>query len=302
MPLYLGFDVGGTKCALLLGNECGEILHREEWPSRTERGPQAMIADFTSRAQNHRGFDAAGVSIGGPLDTLTGIVLSPPHLPGWDRIPLKALLEQALGVPFFVEHDAAACALAEYTWGGWTGARNLVYLTCGTGFGAGLVLNGRIHRGAGGHSLETGHARFCDEGPKAFGKRGSIEAWCSGTALRLLSEWKHGRSLDGQALVALARGGDTRAREILDLNAHAVGQVCANFADTLFPDVIVLGSLARHLGDDWLRKVRTRFNAEAHPHAQERCHLAPSALGERLQDLSTIVAARQSLAGDAPGA
>lgn len=293
MPRYLGLDVGGTKCALIVGNEQGAILHREEWFSHTERGPQSMIDDFIIRAKNHGDCAAAGVAIGGPLDTVNGIVLSPPHLPGWDRLPLKSRLEQTLGLPVFVEHDAAACALAEATWGGWTCARNLVYLTCGTGFGAGLVLNGKIHRGAGGHSLETGHARFSNVGPEAFGKQGSLEAWCSGTALRLLSEWKHGRSLDGPALSALARKGDAHAREILTLNARAVGQVCANFADMLFPDVIVLGSLARHLGDSWLREVRACFEAEAHPHARERCTLAPSSLGERLQDLSTLVTAHQ---------
>lgn len=295
MSLYLGIDIGGTKCALLLGDENGRVLHREEWPSHAARGPAAMLADFTSRAQNLSGFIAAGVSIGGPLDTVRGIVFSPPHLPGWDCFPLKEFLQNALGVPVFVEHDAAACALAEYTWGGWgAGARNLIYLTCGTGFGAGIVLDGRIHRGAGGHSLEAGHARFAPDGPRAFGKTGSLEAWCSGTALRLLSEWKHGRSLDARILAALASQGDERAREIISLNARAVGQVCANFADLLFPDMIVLGSLARHLGDDWLHQVRAQFAAETHPAALERCRLAPAALGDRLQDLSALVTAHQA--------
>lgn len=294
MPTYLGLDVGGTKCSLVLGDETGRISHREEWPSRTERGPEAMIADFTTRARALPGFSAAGVSIGGPLDTAQGIVLSPPHLPGWDRLPLKIILERELRVPVLVEHDAAACALAEYTWGNWKNIESLAYLTCGTGFGLGLVLGGRVHRGAGGHSIEAGHARFAKEGPTAFGKQGSLEAWCSGTALRLLSEWKHGRSLDGRQLATLAREGDVQARDILTLNARAVGQFCANLADMLFPEVIALGSLARHLGDDWLQTVHAQFEAEAHPHARERCRLEPASLGDRLQDLSALVVARQA--------
>ncbi len=187
--LYLGMDVGGTKCAALLGNATGEVLDRREWPSRVERGPRAMIDDFLAYARTAPRVVAAGVAIGGPLNAVDGRVLSPPHLPGWTDLPLKAQLEQELGIPVFVEHDAAACALAEYTWGGWRG--------------------------------------------------------------------------------------------------------CHCLADTLFPDAILLGSLARHLGDAWLAQVRARYEAEAHPHARRLCTLQPASLGARVQDLSALVAAMQ---------
>lgn len=101
--ILLGLDVGGTKCACVVGTSSGEVLDRVEWPSQATRGPEAMIADFVSHGRallaKHRDVAAVGVSIGGPLDCANGVVLSPPNLPRWDRVPLKATLERELGLP-----------------------------------------------------------------------------------------------------------------------------------------------------------------------------------------------------------
>ena len=133
-----------------MGTDEGEIIERRAWASNAERGPEAMLADILERSREllkiFPGVEAIGVSIGGPLDADRGIIHSPPHLPGWDALPLKDRLEEQLRLPVVVEHDAAACALAEFRWGTDSEARYLVYLTCGTGCGAGLVLDGRIHR------------------------------------------------------------------------------------------------------------------------------------------------------------
>ncbi len=295
--VYLGWDVGGTKSAAVLGNADGDVLDRSEWPSDADRGPEAMINDFLAYARKAPPVSSLGVSIGGPLDTLNGVMFDVTHLPGWMGLPLRARLQEALGMPVFVEHDAAACALAEYTWGGWQGCHTLIYLTCGTGFGAGIIIDGKIYRGAGGHSIEIGHARFAPEGPQLFGKAGSNEAYCSGTGLGLLAEWKLGRKMTPREVSGAAVVGDEGAQEVLKIHAEATGQVCANLADTLFPDAIVLGSLARHLGEPWLTMVRARFDAEAHPHARERCTLQGAALGDRLQDLSALAAALQERTG-----
>lgn len=290
-PLYLGFDVGGTKCAAIVGTADGQVLDRQQWPARAERGPKAMIADFLTYARSVPEVAAAGVSIGGPVDVLNGVVLAPPHLPGWDRVPLKAKLEQELQRPVGVQHDAAACALAEHTWGRWHGCHCLIYLTCGTGFGAGIVIDGVIYHGARGHSIEIGHARHAKQGPEAFGKVGSVEAYCSGTGLALLAQWKLGRTMAPEDVAASAAIGNAGAQEVLELHANATGQVCANLADTLFPDAILLGSLSRYLGPSWLRVVEARFAAEVHPHAREVCRLQPATLGERVQDLSALIVA-----------
>ncbi|MCE0524229.1 MAG: ROK family protein [Methylacidiphilales bacterium] len=302
-PVYLGWDVGGTKCSALVGTRAGETISRLEWLSESALGPEPMIHRFLDEARKlvrDRSVAGVGVSIGGPLNSRAGIIYSPPHLPGWDAVPLKEILERELRLPVNIEHDAAACAFAEYLWGAGRGAQNLAYLTCGTGFGAGFVFGGKIHRGAHGASCEAGHITLRNEGPVFFGKQGSAEAWCSGTALTLLAAWKFperwGKSPPGgPELGRLAEQGDADAGEIIRLNAAAVGEVCALLTDTLGLDRILLGSLARYLGRPWLDEVRRSFERHVLPALGESCRIEAAGLGDRLQDCSALAAA---LAGE----
>jgi len=294
----LGIDIGGTKCAVILGTADGEVLDRREWPSRAWRGPQAMLAEISAAADHFQGFSSVGVSIGGPLNSQRGIIYSPPNLPGWDAFPLKDFLERKLSVSVNVEHDAAACAYAEYLWGAGRGAENLAFLTCGTGFGSGFVFGEKIHRGARGGSCEAGHIGLRPDGPVAYGKRGSVEAYCSGTALGLLATWQFPNRWhqppEGREIFALAETGDPDARTILALNAASVGEAAAILADATGLDRILIGSLARYLGEPWLAEVRRCFEGHALPFIAQHCRIERAGLGERLQDCSTLAA---SLAG-----
>jgi glucokinase len=295
--LFLGLDIGGTKSAAVVGRRDGQILDRSQWPSDSERGPEPMIRDLCLHAEKliraHAGIVALGASIGGPLDADRGVIQSPPNLPGWDDIPLKTILQQRLRFPTRIEHDAAACCLAEFHWGAGRGANRLIYLTCGTGFGAGLVFDGKIYRGAGGKSLELGHARFRDDGPEAFGKRGSVESFCAGASLGKLAAWRFPHrwptAPTAEQLAQFRQNGDQDAAKVAAMNARAVGEVCANLSDLLRPDAILLGSLALHLGQPWLDIVRAKFRAEAL--AAASCRIEPAGLGARLQDCSALVVA-----------
>lgn len=304
--LVLGIDVGGTKCVALLGDTSGRVLQRVQWPSEAHRGPGPMlqrIEDECSKliTASPAAVQAVGVSIGGPLDTNHGIILSPPNLPGWDRTPLREMLQDSLQLPVRVEHDAAACALAEYLWGNWGKPEVLGYLTCGTGFGLGLVVNGQVFGGAAGRRPEVGHWRVRDDGPHAFGKSGSAEAMCSGSGLRKLAAWMYPSrwpdGVDGPELSRLAQTGDGKAHEVLMMNARYTGRVCAMLADLLTPNVITLGSLARYLGPIWLDEVRAEFARETEPIALELCRVEPAALGARLGDVSALAAATAMVAG-----
>jgi glucokinase len=295
--LYLGLDIGGTKCAAVVGRNDGQIVHRIQWPSLSSRSPTPMIDDLCSHAAQlittYPNIVAVGASIGGPLDADRGVILSPPNLPGWDQIPLRDILHQRLRLPARIEHDAAACCLAEYLWGRGIGKTRLIYLTCGTGFGAGIVIDGQIYRGAAGKSLEIGHARFREDGPEAFGKIGSVEAFCAGASLGKLAAWKFPARWktppSSEELADLWRTGDRDATEIIRINAQAVGEVCANLGDLLRPDMILLGSLASHLGVEWVEMVRGRFRSEALPDTD--CPIESAGLGPRLQDCSALVVA-----------
>lgn len=306
MAHYLGFDIGGTKSAVLIGTAKGEILDRIEWRTDSARGPQPLIAEALENAhaleERHGHPTGAGVSIGGPMDATRGIIHSPPNLPGWDAIPLKDILEDALAVPVNVEHDAAACGLAETLWGAGTGKSRVVYLTCATGFGMGIVIDGKPYYGAGGASPEIGHYRYAREGPEAYGKKGTFEAFCSGRSLSRLAAWKFPSRWSAAPpqpieISQLASQGDADALAIVALNAEAVGDACALVGDVFVPDVIVLGSLSRYLGKTWIDAVKRRFLDEVLPAASAVCEICAPRLGEHLQDCSAIAAAVGAASG-----
>ena len=143
-----------------------------------------LIDGLTSR----RGLpDAIGISIGGPLDLQRELVCSPPNLPYWDDIPLPRLLSERYGVPASMEHDARAGVLAEWRFGAARGRSHVVFLTAGTGLGAGVIVGDRLLRGATGRAGEVGHWRMTPDGPEAYGKTGSWEALSSGGGLPRLA-------------------------------------------------------------------------------------------------------------------
>lgn len=295
---YLGINIGGTGCSITLGTSSGQILRRTAWPTAEAHDPDQAIARICTEAASLQADTpalAAGVAIGGPLDTASGTVLAPPNLPTWTEVRLRDQLETRLGIPVSVAHDAAACALAEYCWGGWQEG-TLVYLTCGTGFGAGIVQNGSILRSSNGLHPEIGHWQLLEEGPAAFGKVGSAEAFCSAKGLSRIAHWlfpnRWQTEPDPAEVSALAFNGDSQALEVLDRHANLTGKVCAMIAEFLCPDCIILGSLATHLGDPWTSRVQTAFAQQALPRIAERVQVAGNALGDRLQDLSALVVAQ----------
>jgi len=292
----LGWDVGGTKSAAVVATPAGEILARRQWPSRARRGPEAMIADFLPHAREllaeNGPASGVGVSIGGPLNPLAGVVLSPPHLPKWDRVPLVDILQRELALPVVIEHDAAACLLAEWLWGAARGTTHAVYLTCGTGCGAGVLIGGRILRGPQGQSPEVGHIRLAPDGPVMFGKAGCTESFCSGEGIGKLAGYRFparfDASVDTKRLAELSAAGDADARAVLIESARRTGQLCALLADTFSPQVVTLGSLARYFEAWWLEEIVAEFHREALEANSAHTKIVPAALGERLQDLSAI--------------
>jgi glucokinase len=299
----LGLDIGGSKCAVVVGKPDGAVIDRIEWPSVAARGAAPMLDDLRRHAdqliERHSNIVAVGASIGGPLDAVHGVVHSPPNLPGWDAVPLKQWLVDHFKLPAAVEHDAGACALAEHRWGAGVGASRLIYLTCGTGFGAGIIIDGQIYRGVAGRSVEFGHARYRDDGPTAFGKTGSFEAYCAGDALGRLAAWRFPQRWPAppasRDIAELYLKDDSDAMEVVMLNATAVGDACATLGDLLRPDVILLGSLARYLGGRWVDAVHGRFTTESLPDTSSACRIIPAGLGERLQDCSALAVALAAL-------
>ena len=187
----LGIDIGGTKCAVISAKWDGEnvtILKKEACKTNHTLSGEEMLARLFEMADGilDRVPDAVGISCGGPLDSARGVIMSPPNLPTWDNVEVVRLAEEHFGAPARLQNDANACAVAEWKFGAGRGCNNLVFLTFGTGLGAGLILNGALYDGTNGNAGEAGHVRLADNGPVGYGKSGSFEGFCSGGGIAKL--------------------------------------------------------------------------------------------------------------------
>jgi glucokinase len=315
VKLLAGVDIGGTKTAVVLSAEPPRILWRREFATRPELGPGQAIEQIVALiargveelgAQAETDIGAIGVSCGGPLDRIAGVIERPPNLPTWDNVPLKALLEARFGVPCSVENDANAGAVAEHQFGAGRGSKHMVFLTGGTGLGAGLVLNGCIYHGANAMAGEIGHVRLTEDGPNGYGKAGSVEGWASGggmarhgaetvrAAIKAGEQTSLGEHLEtltsrdiGQALEA----GDAVGARIVAEAGRRLGEALAVLVDVLNPERIVIGGMALRLGDHLLGPARARMAEEALPAAASACTVLPAELGESIGDVAAICVA-----------
>lgn len=301
----LGIDIGGTKTALAVGTPDGRIIERREFASRADRGPDAMLerilAEARTLARSHRGVAAVGASVGGPVDAERGLVLGPPNLPGWTEVHLARELERGLELPARIEHDAKACALAEWRYGAGRGTRNMVFLTLGTGLGAGLIVNGQLVRGVDNLAGEVGHWRISPDGPLIYGKRGSLEGWVSGTGLLALAKHLYPLRFAGTASAAEVgeawRAGDAEATDVVTRSAHALGTALALLVDLLAPEAVVLGNLANRLGPSFVEMVVNAMAIEALPALAARTRILCCELGEAIGDMAALSVALEAYEG-----
>jgi glucokinase len=296
----IGVDVGGTKTAVVLGSLTGTIQWRTQFATSPERGFGSTFEELCAhvgeaRKQADANVVAISVSIGGPLDVLKGIIRNPPHLPGWDNIPLKRLLADRSGLPVYIEHDGNAGALAEFYFGAGRGFSNIVFLTMGTGFGAGLILSGRLYRGTTDVAGEVGHVRIAEDGPLCYGKRGSLEGYASGTGIALLAREMfpdlYGERTTTSQLYEAYQAGEGEAAEIFARASFYLGRGFALIADTLNPERIILGGLGMRIFDALVEPALKVFEAEALPEAREACRIVPAQLGESIGDFASLCAA-----------
>jgi glucokinase len=295
--MILGCDIGGTKTAVVTWTREKGIGQRREFPTNPRRGFQPVFDELCAVVESFRKDDtgairAISVSIGGPLDVLQGIIKSPPNLPGWDNIPLKTLLQNRFGLPVYIEHDGNAGALAEFHFGAGQGMRNLVFLTMGTGLGAGIILNGQLYRGTTDVAGELGHIRIAEEGPECYGKAGSLEGYCSGTGITRLSQMMFpGRWTDVPSLYASWKSGDSDAQQVFGRASRALGLGFAMIVDMLNPQLIILGGLGMRIHDALVEPALKTLAQEALPVAVAVCRVVPAALGESIGDLASVCAA-----------
>lgn len=291
----LGVDIGGTKIGLSLWSGRGERIRHERFAT-DPAGPDPNLERIAERGRALlEGLRPAGVGVsaGGPLDLETGTILEPPNLPGW-RVPIRSFLEETFGVPVAVENDANAGAVAEWLFGAGRGARDLAFLTMGTGVGAGLILEGRLHRGARSLAGEVGHHAIVPDGrPCGCGKRGCLEAYTSGSGIagRLAAVWPEGPRT-AKEVVERARGGDARARAFLEETADYLARGLANLVFIVDVRRIVLGTIVVGAGALILDPLRRRLGDLLWPVFSRDLEVVPAALGPDIGDYAAFSTTR----------
>jgi glucokinase len=314
MNIIGGIDIGGTKCAVVLATiEEGsqpKFLYKKKYetPALPENALKLAIEFLNQGIRQYSAgrIDAIGVSCGGPLDSQAGVILAPPNLPHWRGIPVVSFLSQHFNVPVSLLNDADACALAEWKWGAGKGFQNVIFLTFGTGMGAGMILNGKLYTGANGMAGEVGHIRLNETGPVGYGKEGSFEGYCSGGGIARLSrdlarEWlQKGKttilcssiedidSISAASVGEAAAKGDALASEVWKIVGRQLGRGLAILVDVLNPERIIIGSIYPRQQSLLEPVMLEELEKEALPLSLSTCEIVPAALGEQVGDFGSL--------------
>lgn len=311
---FIGIDIGGTKCAVVIGDKDFKIYKRVQFETKTERGYLEILNEFFSALDElfmefpKEQVQQIGISCGGPLDSKKGIIYSPPNLPGWDNVPIVELFQKKYDIPTAIQNDANASALAEWLMGAGKGTQNMIFLTFGTGMGSGLILNGQLYAGTNDLGGEVGHIRLAKDGPVGFGKAGSFEGFCSGGGIAQLANTIIGKKLseggvvdfmqgtnleniDAKIVAIAASKGDPVANEIIKISAEYLGKALAILIDTLNPQCIVIGSIYARNVNLFKPHVDRILQLEAIPSAVEVCEIKPALLGDSIGDYAALCVA-----------
>lgn len=323
---YIGLDIGGTKCAVLLAalDHGIQLLDKIRFDTHSEKGFEyaydklcASMEEILARNQlDFSRVHAIGVSCGGPLDSKRGIILCPPNLPGWVNIPLPSMLEEKYGVPTFIQNDANACALVEWKLGAGRGTNNMIFLTMGTGMGGGVIAEGQLLCGHTDMGGEIGHLRLTEDGPIGFGKAGSFEGYTSGGGIarqavsltRKMIEngnppaWIRDGHSEGEISAKLmadyAKAGDADAKAFWDHIGTMLGKGLALLVDSFNPECIVIGSIFVRCEQLLRPSMEAELQKEAIPFSLQGLRVVPAETGESLGDFASIMVALHALGID----
>ena len=316
-----GLDIGGTKCAAVLGeiteNDTIRICGKKKIATADYPDPVqclkhlcALLAElFTENNVAKENVRGIGISCGSPQDPDKGYILAPPNLPNWVDVHATEIVEQCTGLKAKLENDANACALAEWKFGAGRGSKNMIFLTFGTGLGAGIIADGNLIRGQNGNAGECGHIRLTPDGPAGYGKYGSFEGWCSGGGLaqqgKMAAEkalqngtpvaWcpdeRSLSSITAKLLADQANAGDKDALAVYEECGRKLGYGLSLLIDILNPERIVIGSVFAR-SEKLLRPAMEKVIAEeALSLSAGVCRVVPAELGEAIGDIASLAIA-----------
>ena len=315
--MYIGLDIGGTKCAAVLGNlaEEVEILDKITFPTagKTPDEILGLFSDFIASKQKSYKIDGIGIACGGPLNSKQGIIKKPPSLPLWDGIKIVEYFEEKFGIPTHLKNDADACAVAEWKYGAGKGTENMIFITFGTGFGAGLILNGRLYSGTNDNAGEIGHVRLRKTGPVGYNKAGSCEGFCSGSGIRRLALIELEKlkkkgllpdfvqkvggedNITAKSLAEHARMGDAFCQRVYRISGKMLGETLSILIDLFNPEKIVIGGVFMRSGDLLYPHAEKIIKKESLIYSEQVVKVVPAKLSENIGDVSALVVAQGDL-------
>lgn len=297
MKVTIGIDVGGTAAKGGLIDAGGRIVERTEFPtdpSAATKSILAVVEDLILTARG-KGFSVGAVGIGaaGFIDAATGSVTFSPNLT-YDEPHIAEVVSSRTGLATVVDNDANAAAWGERTYGAARGSDHVVMLTLGTGIGSGLIVDGRLVRGATGAGAEVGHTVIDPDGPKCpCGLRGCLERFASGSAIAeaarkavegdpkstILNFASSVEQITGEDVARAAREYDETARSIMMAAGRALGVGMSNLVNLFDPDMIVLGGSVVGAGEPYLGPARDTLNRMLDAQRRRPVRLVQAALG-----------------------
>ena len=316
----LGIDIGGTKCAVVLGkgeipdNISDFIIDKIKFPTDVKRGYNEIIKEILSEADEllkrnnvkNTELIGVGISCGGPLNSKKGVIMCPPNLPDWDNVPIVDTVSEHFGVKAILHNDANACAVAEWRFGAGRGYDNLVFLTFGTGMGAGLILDGKLYTGTNDGAGEVGHIRLSEDGPEGYGKKGSFEGFCSGGGIKKLAEltaieylrenkksslFKSEADFENLTAVNIAKAmyeGDEFATAVYKKCAEYLGRGLSVIIDIINPEAIVIGSIFERNEEFFQKEIKDIIEKEALTDNAKSCKILSAELGDSIGDFASL--------------
>ena len=300
MAQRIGIDVGGTNVKIALVSDKGKIIYSNSIPTRAEMGYEYTINSMKDAVRDllketkMKASDIEGMGFGfpGQIDCQKGIVRLAPNIPGWVNVPIAEIMEKEFGIPTRVDNDVRTATLGELNYGAGVGCENLVCITVGTGIGSGLVVNGKLVRGANNAAGEIGHIKLNMQGGPlcGCGDRGCLEAYASGPSIVAMAEEyiRGGKSTKYRELAnpditpyivaVAAKEGDPVARQIFRIMGEYIGMGLTSVVNLLNPEKIIIGGGVADAGDILLDPIRETIAKRAMT-IQKEVEVVPSQLG-----------------------
>lgn len=297
----IGIDVGGTNIKFALVSKTGEILYSNSIPTRSEMGyeytvnnmKQAISTLLAETKSSKNDIDGIGFGFPGQVDYKTGVVKNLPNIPGWADVPIAQIIEKEFGIPTKIDNDVRCAALGELNYGAGKGCENLICITVGTGIGSGIILNGKLVRGASNAAGEIGHIKLFYNGEKlcGCGDYGCLEAYVSGPSivematdyLRGGKSTKYREMADGEItpyiVAQAAMQGDGVAKRIFTIMGEYLGTGLASVVNLLNPERIIIGGGVAGCGDLLLAPVKETLLKRAMPISANAVEIVPAQLG-----------------------